>query len=205
MTTPLDGARRHIANDRAPIPVPFKAKEPVVKEWQKLRITAETAVDYFDGRPQNVGVLPGAPSGVQVVVDLDAPEAVDVAPSLLPDTRFRDGRDGRAFTHFWYVAEGPALKTVRLDDPIRAKRRGAGDANARLVELLADGAQCLVWPSVHPSGAAYRLLSDGTPPAIDYAELLAAVHRVAAAALLARYWPAADSHVRHDFALALAG
>src|SRR5262249_26522542 len=117
MIDPLTGARRHISNGRAPIPVPFKSKAPVIDGWQNLRITAATAPDYFNGAQQNVGILPGDPSGGQVVVDTDAPEAVDVAPALLPDTPFRDGREGRNFTHFWYMAIGSALKTVRLDDP----------------------------------------------------------------------------------------
>src|SRR5215207_2783467 len=143
----LTAALKHIDNGRAPIPVPFKAKGPILDGWQHLRITATTAADHFNGQRQNLGSLTGAPSRGQVVADLDAAEALDVAPSFLPDTRFRDGREGLSYTHHWYVAEGPALKTVRLDDPVRAKRRGAGDANARLVELLADGAQCLVWPS----------------------------------------------------------
>ena len=59
-----------LANCRAPIPVPFKNKIPVLDE-ARLRLTPETVTDYFNGNPQNVGLLLGETSHGLTDMDLD--------------------------------------------------------------------------------------------------------------------------------------
>lgn len=198
--TALDAARDYRARGWFPLPIPRGRKKPVIKGWQKLRLDGSEIERRFSGGPHNIGVLMGEPSGV-TVADLDCAEALAVAPALLPSTRHRDGRDGIDPGHWWYsTPAGERVKTVRFDDPVRVQD---GVDDARLVELLGNGAQCVVWPSIHPDGPRYRPLPDGVPPVVPYEEVRRAVARVAAAALLARYWP--GQGVRHDFALALAG
>ena len=195
-------ALRYLRRGLRPIPVRFRTKIPNVPGWQKLEITAETFDEHFTGDPQNIGILIGKPSQGAMVIDIDGAEALAAADMFLPPTPIKDGRDGIAAAHWWYRADDDSLKTVRLDDPMRAKE---GGGNARLVELLGTGAQVVVHPSTHPSGAAYRPLPEGDLPSVAYATLVQRMKLLGATALLARYWPSSDSHVRHTFSLALAG
>src|SRR5262249_5920607 len=73
---------------------------------------------------------------------------------------------------------------------------------AMIVELRSTGGQTVVAPSVHPSGDSYIWHGELKPTKIDVADLKKAVARVAACALITRYWP---NGARHDAALALAG
>ncbi len=43
--------------------MPFREKGAKLPEWQNLRITKANVADYFNGNPQNIGVLLCAPSG----------------------------------------------------------------------------------------------------------------------------------------------
>ena len=58
----LDHARDYIARKWSPTPVQFKTKRPVLRDWQQRRITEAEAVRYFNGAPQNIGVLLGPAS-----------------------------------------------------------------------------------------------------------------------------------------------
>jgi AAA domain-containing protein/bifunctional DNA primase/polymerase-like protein len=58
-----------------------------------------------------------------------------------------------------------------------------------LIELRSTGGQTLAPPSEHPSGEVVRWERDGEPGVVSGPELLRAVARVAAVALLARHWP----------------
>src|SRR5262245_19209052 len=79
MASTSEQAAAWIARGFAPIPVPYGAKAPVVPGWQKLRLTAATLDERFNGAPQNVGALLGEPSGGRVCTDLDAPETLALA------------------------------------------------------------------------------------------------------------------------------
>ena len=75
--TAVEVARRYVARGWSPIPIPFREKGPGPKGWQHLRLGDERALTaYFNGGPQNIGVVLGAPSGGLVDVDLDSAEAV---------------------------------------------------------------------------------------------------------------------------------
>ena len=71
--TPLDTARAYIRRGRAVVPIPHRATAPVLKGWLDLRITEADAPRYFNGAPQNIGVILGPPSGGLVDADLDVP------------------------------------------------------------------------------------------------------------------------------------
>ena len=64
----------------SPIPVPFKSKQPTIKGWPDLKITADNVTQYFNGQPTNVGILTGAPSGGLVDVDIDDNDALRRQP-----------------------------------------------------------------------------------------------------------------------------
>jgi hypothetical protein len=62
-----------------PIRVPRGQKRPTLPGWQKLRITADTVNEYFNGEPTNFGILLGDPSGGLVDIDLDCPEVSPIS------------------------------------------------------------------------------------------------------------------------------
>jgi len=197
MTTFLDDVLALYARGFAPIPVPYQQKSPVIRAWQDLRLD-ETGIHAAFSDPSNVGVLLGEPSGGLVDIDLDSPETQALAPFLLPSTDLRSGRASAPGSHWFHRVTSP-LKTTKFIDPLGA----TGDDRVMLVELRSTGAQTLVPPSVHPSGEAITWTQAGEPAELDDHVLQQAVARVAAGALLARYWPARGS--RHEVALALAG
>jgi putative DNA primase/helicase len=198
--TPLDAAITWIQKGFSPVPVPHRSKRPVLKEWQRLEITTEGASQYFNGASQNIGVLLGDKFG-SADVDCDCPEAITAARELLPETGLIFGRQSKPFSHFFYRSDPPA-HTAQFIDPLD---------QSTLVELRglsSDGSiglQTVVPPSVHETGELIRFEKgfEGTPANIDADVLISAVHRVAAAALLARHWPTKGS--RHHGFLALAG
>jgi hypothetical protein len=190
-----EAARRYLKRGWMPIPIPHKGKGPKDKGWQELRLTEETLEQHFpSGNPVNVGLLLGEPSGGLVDVDLDCEEAVDVAPLLLPPTDMIHGRMSRPRSHYWFVVEEPPAKATTKFTDLKGES---------LVELRSTGGQTVVPPSIHPEGEPIRWEQEGEPARVDAAELLRAVKRVAAAALLARHW--ADEGSRQDAAMALAG
>jgi AAA domain-containing protein/bifunctional DNA primase/polymerase-like protein len=107
----------------------------------------------------------------------DAGAAAGVAPALMPGSPPQ------------YDAAPPTVPTAL--------------APTMLLELRSTGCQTLAPPSRHPSGERARWERDGEPGRVDGRVLRRACARVAAAALLARHWPAAGA--RDEAALALAG
>src|SRR5687767_2326519 len=88
-------AKRCIERGWAIVPIPDRSKGPVLPGWQKIRITLENVGQYFNGRPQNIGVLLGPRSGDLVDVDLDSLEAIKLADWFLPETESIFGRAGK--------------------------------------------------------------------------------------------------------------
>jgi len=69
-TMPLEIARRYLARGFAVVPIGSGQKGPKLKDWQKLRLTADVLPQYFDGHPQNIGVILGEASGNLADIDL---------------------------------------------------------------------------------------------------------------------------------------
>jgi hypothetical protein len=114
---PLKIALDVIARGYSPVPVPIGAKGPKLPEWQKLRITSETASQYFNGAKINVGAIMGPPSNGLADVDLDCSEAVRLAPYFLPRTSAIYGRPGKRKSHHLYKCTDPEPKAwIKLTD-----------------------------------------------------------------------------------------
>ncbi|MFL5341871.1 MAG: DNA polymerase, partial [Gemmataceae bacterium] len=209
-------ARIYIDRGMAPIPLPNRSKDPGIKGWQELRLTANDLDQQFPaGAIRNIGNLLGTPSGGLVDVDLDSPEAIAAAPYLLPPTGWVFGRMSKPRSHWEYTVRQPR-KTTKFKEPVRAKPQAdSGDSadedkadknnhKVMLLELRSTKSQTVFPPSLHEeSGELIRWDEYDQPAEIDWSELLTACERVGAAALLARYWPAKGA--RHDARLALAG
>src|SRR5581483_2837617 len=147
-----------------------------LRDWQKLRIGADEVPRHFTAGA-NVGVLLGAPSHDLVDVDLDCPEAISLAPLMLPST-WTFGRSSKPRSHFLYIS--PDVKTERFRAP-------GGDV---LLELRGIGAQTVMPGSVHPSGQhiEWTEISDSseTPTRCAAPRLRARSAKLAAAALVMR-------------------
>ena len=83
--TPLDVALTWIQQGFSPVPIPQRSKRPVLEGWQHLEITADVAPQYFNGKPQNMGLHLGDKYG-SADIDCDCPEAITAARELLPET-----------------------------------------------------------------------------------------------------------------------
>jgi hypothetical protein len=153
----------------------------------------------------NVGVLLGEPSGGLVDLDLDCPEVRAAAVHLAPATPCVCGRRSATNSHRGYVVTDPPKKaTDPRNDPLRGRGKGA-----RLLELRSTGSQTILPPSLLPGDSDVGKIEEpcewkesGVPARVELAALVRAVDRIAAAALLGRYWPVG---ARHDCALALVG
>lgn len=187
------------------MPIPTRSKKPEGDGWQDLRVDHETAEQYFDGEQMNVGVLLGDKYG-SCDVDLDCLEARRVAPTFLPPTGMIFGRKSAPASHYFFRSD-PRVKIRKYNDPLKPT-----ETRDTLVELrgtCADGhvgLQTVVPWSLHESGEWIQFESgyDRTPGNVDAPVLVRAVEKIAAAALLARYWPA-PGHGRHYAMNALAG
>ena len=189
----------------SPVPIPKGSKAPVLKRWETLRPgLADVRRLFAGGEPAagNVGIHLGVASGGLLDVDLDSPEALALAPAVLPPTPARFGRPGKPDSHWLYQCDplGSGPPATR-----RFREGGKGGAGtACLVELRSSGGQTVFPPSTHPSGQAIAWVAggaDAAPSRIPGDELERRVGRLAAGALLVRHWPPAGS--RHDAALAL--
>jgi putative DNA primase/helicase len=194
----LDWALIYYRRGWIPLPVLLRSKRPTMKEWQDFRPAEEDLPSHFDGTPQNIGVLLGEPSGGLVDVDIDALEALKIAPEVLPSTGATFGRKSKPESHWLYTAS--VQKSVKFTDPAAGGDRGG--KHATLIELRSTGLQTVLPGSTHESGEAIVWDQQHEPTKVDATELLRLVKVVATLALLARHWPAGD---RHDAALALAG
>ncbi len=164
--TPLEAAREYVRRGWCVVPIPFKQKRPVIKEWEQLRLTEPQLEQYFD-QPANLGLILGQPSGHLVDVDLDCVEARAIASQYLPSTPAKTGRAGAADSHWWYIADG--ANTVQHRDPVTRQM---------VVELRSTGGQTVVGPSIHPTGQPYDVLS-GEPAVVPAAMLTACVEALA--------------------------
>jgi hypothetical protein len=199
---PRSAAALYLSRGRSPIPLPSASKRPVLDGWQNLRPTAADLDTLFPpGRASNVGLLLGSASNGLVDIDLDADEARCIADGFLPPTAWVSGRAGSPRCHRWYQCnDAPAKASIAYTDPLETEESG----RRTLVEFRSTGGQTVAPPGTHPSGEQILWYEFGEPACVDAAVLSACVARLAAAALLVRYWPRKVG-TRQDAALGIAG
>src|SRR3990172_3171637 len=186
----LDAARRYRDNGLVPIPVRARSKVPDVSNWPAFEPTDDALAEHLSD-DANVGVLTGLAGLVDI--DLDHPIARSLAPIILLRTGRRHGRPGSPGSHYWYLL--PTLvPTTKYADPLDS---------SMLIELRGDGGMTLVPPSVHPCGELLRWEEEGGISEVSTEVLANQVGQLAAAALVAKHWPAKGG--RHHAALALGG
>jgi Bifunctional DNA primase/polymerase, N-terminal/Protein of unknown function (DUF3987) len=173
------------------LPIPAGRKAPKLRLWPSMRLKEEELQGAFNDT-DNIGVLLGEASQGLVDIDLDSPEALKAAKYFLPETGRVHGRAGKPSSHFWYYI-----------DPIPAPAKFSAHDGTVIVECRSNGQQTLIPPSRHPSGDRYCWERTKPPARLKESDLLMAVSRLAACALVARHWPRKGA--RHEVALALAG
>lgn len=202
-TSAAEAASWYVSLGFYPVPVASRGKNPRGSDWERLRIDAASIPNHFNGTPQNIGALLGITatgSAGLTDADLDSSEALSVAPAFLPASGFVFGRGSKPASHWFYFTE-PPVRLLQFKDPL---------TKAMLVELRGlkkngtVGLQSVAPGSVHHSGEliTFEAGHDSTPTNVAPDDLVRAVHKIAAGALLARYWPASG---RHFAMLALAG
>jgi hypothetical protein len=192
ITSAIDAALALIARGWSVVPIPTGGKNPVMGAWQNLRLGRVDVQSHFQPS-DNIGILAGDASDGLIDVDLDACEAVQAAPTFLPQTGLAHGRPGNPNSHRWYRVRVPAVPTTQFEDT----------DGTMLAEIRSTGAQTVVPPSTHPSGERLEWTLDGDPANVDHADLRASVAALVICACLARHWPSQGS--RHNAALAAAG
>ena len=146
-----------------------RGKEPYMVGWTS-GLALEEMADRLSRCPNdNIGVVTGKVSDDQFCIDLDNPIAVELADQFLPPTPLVVGRGANPRTH-WFYRVPSGIKATKFKLPADPNDK---EKKLTVVEVLGDGNQVIVGPSVHPSGDVYGLL-DGDPATVDGAELLEA-------------------------------
>ncbi|MGN6547784.1 MAG: bifunctional DNA primase/polymerase, partial [Aureliella sp.] len=170
----LDTAVEYTRRGWSVVPVPHRGKNPGFTGWQLLRLKEEELSQRFNGKPQNIGVLTGEPSGWLIDVDLDHPRAVELAPNYLPATPAIFGRAGNQRSHWLY----------RVTAPMATKKFKSKSANM-ILEVRSTGCQTVVPPSTHKTGEAIEWEEPGAEPAeVEPEALLEAAKQLADAVLI---------------------
>lgn len=151
---------------------PF-SKKPIHDDWPQLSVSSNEIKKVFSPK-DNVGLVLGERSNWLVDVDLDCPEAMELADQYLPPTSAVTGRLSVPRSHRWYISVGAT--TEKHTDP------QTGDM---LVELRATGTQTVVGPSIHPDGESYEVLT-GEPSVVPAPMLIACVQALAEAVVRKR-------------------
>lgn len=201
----IGAARNYLQRGMKVIPIPFRSKQPNIKGWQGLEITEAELPKYFNGNPQNIGVLLGDKSGGLVDVDLDSAEAVRLADWFLPETGAVFGRKSKPKSHRLYVCADAEYQ--KFNNPLLLASADTSERkNACIVEIRTNqkgkGMQTIFPPSVHESGEAIEWQANGKPLTLSSADLKDKVGKLAAASVLARYWRVG---IRQDLTLAVGG
>jgi hypothetical protein len=169
------------------IPIPRGEKGPRIPNWQNTEFAAS---DFPEGA--NIGVRLGDPSIGLTDIDLDAPEAVFAARTLLVRSKMVHGRPSKPASHYWFVAVGSKSEVFKDVD------------GSVLVEIRSTGGQTVLPPSIHPSGELISWDVFSEAPLIAAADLRQSVVLVAVAALLGRHWlpngPLTNQHASAGYA-----
>ena len=184
-----DIVQTYLAAGFSPIPVPFKSKQPSIKGWPQLIITADNVHQYFNGHPTNIGILTGTVSGGLVDVDIDDTDALRFADFFLPGTTCVFGRASKPRSHRVYQVKD-------------TKSREAFEFHNMLIELREDKHFTVFPGSVHPSGEPVEFVDpkDFTPARSTWQELHRAATRIAIATVLYKRW---TEGIRHELTLSV--
>ncbi len=189
----LSAAREYCR--RGWLPIPYQPGQPLSwAGWADPALVRADLERVFTGET-GVALVLGSVSGGLVRVGLECPEAIALGPAFLPRTAVMDGLRHRPNpAGYWYLTN-PPVTTGRFSEP---------DGRQVLVELWGEGSAVPAPPSEVAEGEVLEWKRFGRPAEVGASDLVAAVSRLAAAALIVRHWPSEDAPGRARFPLALA-
>lgn len=172
-----------------------QSKRPLEKDWTTRFYTDLEAASVFVDH--NIGAVLGRASGWLTDIDLDCPEAVQLARYILPPTPWVFGRKSAPKSHYMYLVRDS--KTVKFQSPLKD--------GGMLLEIRSDGAQTVMPGSVHTSGESINFYDDGwkqyRPYDVPVHELQQRCADLAAAVIVLRHgW---GHGKRDELAVALCG
>ncbi len=201
--TVLEYAEKYLRRGWQPLPIPHRAKYPALDEWEKLILTKTDLPNYFNGKPQNIGILLGVKSNGLTDIDLDSSEAVRIADYFLPKTEAEFGRAGKPRSHRIYYCKEEIYK--KFNNPfLLASPNKEVREQACILEFRGQNGLQTVFPgSTHKtSGEAIEWNKDGEPLQADAQTLYPATARLASACLISTFW---RDGIRQDLAMAVSG
>lgn len=133
--------------------------------------------NYFNGKPQNIGVLLGSKSDGLTDIDLDSPDALKIADFFLPETDAEFGGISKPRSHRLYNSNFP--KTQKFTNPFETNEK-----KATIVEIRSTGGQTIFPPSVHETSEFIEWFNDGEPLRIRAENLRRAVALLASSSIL---------------------
>jgi replicative DNA helicase len=179
----IEQAQAYIQQGWCVTPIKPRQKRPELDNWPQVRIGSDEVPRYFKPN-SNIGVVLGDASGGLVDIDLDCPEAVALAPQILPPT-IEFGRPSARRSHWLYQARGARTeKFQELDRSMLVELR----ANKTSAE--GEGMQTVFPGSVHESGELVTWEEDSaSAEAVELTpeKLRRLVAQLAAAALLMKH------------------
>lgn len=200
-TDAVDLALSYKKRGLAPVAVNPNSKRAHRKGWNKKALS-EPEIQRSFKPDDNVGIAWGELSHGFIDIDLDSEPALALAPSFLPQTNSKYGRDSAPKSHWLYQLDD-IPKTRRYADPVPRDAGAASKTRAMQVELRSTGTMSVAPGSRHPSGETYRWDENGEPGKPTRPDLESGIVMLGVACLLANHYP--EDGVRHDFAHALSG
>jgi uncharacterized protein (DUF927 family) len=200
--TPLEQATTYQRLGWQPIPIPHRAKKPILTGWQNFETVEADLPKHFNGKPQNIGVLLGAKSSGLTDIDLDSPEAVKLADYFLPPTKAEFGRASAPRSHREYICRDEYFEKFNNPFLISSPDKSVRE-EACICEFRGKAGLQTVFPgSTHESGESIEWHTDGEPLEVDAQTLRRAVALTASACLIATFW---RNGIRNEINLALSG
>lgn len=171
------------------------SKKPLEKDWQSKFYTDLDAAGIFTDC--NIGIILGRASSNLTDIDLDCPEAIQLAPRILPSTTWVFGRKGAPKSHYMYLCRDS--KTTKFASPLKD--------GGMLLEIRSDGAQTVAPGSIHTSGESVNFYDESwksyRPYDLPVHELQQRCADLAAAVIVLRHGWASGK--RDELAVALCG
>jgi hypothetical protein len=200
--TPLELAQNYLRRGYQPIPIPHRAKKPMITGWQNFNSTEAELPKHFNGKQQNIGVLLGSKSNGLTDLDLDSIEAIKTADYFHAATEAEFGRASKTRSHRLYYCDEDIYEKFNnpflLASPDKAIRE-----TACILELRGKAGLQTVFPgSTHESGESIDWIKEGEPARIETKTLRRATARHASACLISTFW---RSGMRQDLAMTVSG
>lgn len=192
--TSAEWVRVYRARGWTPIPLKYQDKAPLLTDWQ-TRPFEDDRIDQTFTPERNVGLNLGPASRNVVDVDLDSPEAVMMAPRILPETGAIFGRLSKPKSHYLYeIDPNDTVRRIIYEDP----------EGGVLLEIRGEGHQTMIPPSFHPHGEQTEWDTFEDPGTETLGNLEARAGLLATIAMLGRHWDDWQ-HKHHMTVLALSG